>query len=298
MGSTTAFYLAEKGLADEIVLYDAMPALAEHHAFDLTEAMCMVSPVRIRAGSWADIEGSDIVINAAGLPLDEFTQDDVENISRLMPLLRELSAALKLAPNAVVITMTNPLDSFNYLLYRLSGLPRGQFLGYSLNDTIRMRAGLAEHFGVGTRDVRAFAAGEHGKTKVQLYSAVEVRGEKVSVSPKEAADLRERLNKKWQDFLGFGIRRTAGWTSAAGAAIMVQAVLEEHDEILPCSCIPDGEYGLSGVSIGLPARLGRNGVREIVRLDLTPAELDAVMASAEIIKSVVAGAEPACPGLC
>lgn len=298
LGSTTAFCIAEKGLADEIVLYDAAPGLAEHHAFDLTEAMCMISPTRIRAGGWADIKGSDIVISAAGLELDKHSQDDVQNASLLMSLLKALAAGLRdLAPDAVVITMTNPVDIFSYLLHKMSGLPRRRFLGYNLNDTIRMRAGLAEHFGADTRDVRAFAVGEHGRTKVQLYSSVEIRGEKKSVSPEEIAEMHEELGKKWQDFLGLGIKRTAGWTSAVGAALMVQAIVSGDGGALPCSCVPDGEYGFSDVSLGLPVRLGRGGVEEIIRLEMTRDEREALAASAEYLQDVIASVKAAYPSL-
>lgn len=298
LGSTTAFCLAEKELCDEIVLYDMAPALAEHHAFDISQALCMFSKTKVRAGGWDDINDSALVVSAAGIGLDKHTSDDVANIGHLLPLINALGTALKNgAQDAVVLSMTNPIDSFNYLLHKVSGLPRERFLGYSLNDTIRFCAGLGELFGADTRDIEAYTVGEHGPTKVQLLSSVKVKNEKKAVSQSDAERLRGNLDRQWKGFLNLGIKRTAGWTSAAGGAYMVEALFGSCEETIACSCIPDGEYGLSGLSIGLPAKLGPKGVTKIVELELTADEAQGLKLSAEKISGVIAGAQEKYPEL-
>lgn len=288
LGSTTAFCIAERGLADEIVLYDICEPMARHQAFDLTQGSCLISGTKIRAGGWEDIAGADLVISASGLTMDTHSRDNVENLKNLKPQIVALATHLKeLAPDAVVLTMTNPIDLFSYMVWKLSGLPRERFLGFCINDTIRMREGLAILFGEDARDIEAYVAGEHSPSKVQLYSTVKVRGEARSLTEEEKTQLNETLRRRWEDFLSLGIRRTAGWTSAVGAVMMVEAMYGRRSDILPCSVIPDGEYGLRDISVGLPVKLCPGGVEQIVELPITRQEARDLAASVKGMRDVL-----------
>lgn len=293
LGSTTAFCIAERGLADEIVLYDIYGPIAEHHAFDMTQATCLLNGTKVRAGGWEDMKDADLVISASGLTMDTHSKDNVENLKNLHDQIVALATHLKeLAPNAVVLSMTNPIDLFSYMVWKLSGLPRERFLGFCINDTIRMREGLAILLGEDARDIEAYVAGEHSPSKVQLYSTVKVRGQKRMLTEQEKRDLDETLRRRWEGFLSLGIKRTAGWTSAVGAVMMVEAMYGDRKDIIPCSVIPDGEYGIRNVSVGLPVRLGPKGVESVVEFPLLEQEQKDLEASVRGMREVLDKAEP------
>lgn len=282
LGSTTAFYLASRSIVDEVVLYDIFQPLAIHHAMDIGQAVCTISKTKIRtAMGWGDIAQSDIVIVAAGLTSDKFTGDFVADVLQFKPLIREMCDHVKeTAPHAVIISMTNPVDVFNYLLYQEGGIPKQQLLGFSYNDTIRMRWAVAQYYDVDASTVSATVAGQHGPARVQLFSTVAIGDQPKDISSEELGELGGIQGKWWQSFNATGVNRTAGWTSAVGVTAMVESVLGIRTEPIPCSCILEGEYGFNGISMGVPACLGLGGVEAIIPLEMTSDERSAVEESA------------------
>ena len=266
LGSTSAFLLAKEGLCDEIVLCDLFADKAKNHAMDMSQAVYAVSKTKITAGTLADMAGSGLVISGFSIPTTNpgaWTYDDTQ---RSLPVLRELAEALRTyAPNAVVVSMTNPLDAINYTLWKLSGLPRRQFIGFSFNDSLRMRWGIGNYLGICPQHIRCASMGEHGGQKVQIYSHVEIDG---ALRPFTEDEVRasDALQKSfWDEFYPLGALRTAGWTSAMGMLEVVEHIAGRRTGYVGCSCVLDGEYGLKDLSIGVPVDRGVRSERARAR---------------------------------
>ena len=174
VGSAAAFHIATLRLADEIVLVGGRRAgMTEQHAFDMSTAVAALG-VRVSAGGYADLAGSDVVINAAGVP---HTADSAGMLAGNIVLLREIAGHIRAhCPDAVIITATNPVDPLNYATWRAGGFARRQVVGYSLNDSFRFRGFLAAAKGVPEGGVEATVLGEHGPAQVPLFSSVRIAG--------------------------------------------------------------------------------------------------------------------------
>ena len=197
----------------------------------------------------------------------------MELLDDSLPIIVEAAQIIRQhCPEAVVITLTNPVDPLNWALWRLTGLPRERFLGYSLNDTFRFRRLLAQSLAVPSPTVDATVVGEHGPHQVLLFSSVRINGKPVEIDQdtreKVYAEIPQILNK--METLGAG--RTTGWTSSIGISAIVRAVLEDTGEVIPCSAVLDGEYGRKDLSASMPVRLGRGGVQGFPPIEMDPDE--------------------------
>jgi malate dehydrogenase len=275
VGSCTSFTIAVLGLADEIIMIDDhQQSLLGQHASDIGPAVAN-QDIIIRAGSYEDMPGSDIIINAAGLHQGLYASAQ-EWLTRSLSLIQEIARKIaQFCPQAVVITAANPVGPLNYATYLLSShRNRSQYLGYSFNDTIRFRIMLAQALGVKTSQVEGTAIGDHGPTQVLLFSSVRVKSKPFPVSE----DVKQKILRQVPDiFRNLGklkeeTGRTAGWTTAAGLAAVSRAIGKDTGEMLPCSAVLEGEYGCRGLSIGVPAIIGREGIRKVLEWQLAPDE--------------------------
>ena len=280
VGAPAAFYLAVLGLAEEIVLIDLRENVVQQHAMDMGTASAPMG-VRVKAGSYQDLPGSDVVINAAGMP-QGLIADRMEMLPKNLPLIQTIAQEIRMrAPNAVVITATNPVDPLNYAVWQSTGFSRWKVIGYSLNDSLRFREMVAHQKGVPVREVEAFVIGEHGSTQVPLFSSVRIGGRPVQFSPAEKEAILAEIPNILRRYEELQAGRTAGWTCAVGLASIVRAIRDNTGEIFPCSLVLEGEYGLRNLSMGVPARLGRGGVIEILEWNLAPDEKERFARSAE-----------------
>lgn len=292
LGSTSAFLLAKEGICDEIVLCDIFKDKAKNHAMDMSQAIYAVSNTKVRSGTLADLDGSDIVISGFSIPASNpgaWTYEDTKNA---LPILTELGEHLRMrAPNAVVVSMTNPLDAVNYLLWKISGLPRRQFIGFSFNDSLRMRWGIGNYLNIAPDRIRCASMGEHGGTKVQIYSHVEVDGKNQTFTDEEVRRIDSIQKDFWDEFYPLGSLRTAGWTSAMGMLEIIEHIVGRKKGYVGCSCVLDGEYGLKGLSIGVPAHLSLRGVEKIEEFSLTECERSGFCTAAENIRKAIEQAQ-------
>lgn len=273
LGSTSAFLLAKEGICDEIVLYDISADKVKNHAMDMTQAIYAVSNTAVHDGTMADLAGSDIVISGFAVPSSNPGIWSLNDTKNALPILTEFADNLRrLAPHAVVISMTNPLDAVNYILWKLSNLDRKQFVGFSFNDSLRMRWGIGNYLNITPDRIHCVSMGEHGGSKVQIYSHVEIDGKLRTFTDKEAHEIDFIQQAFWDEFYPLGKLRTAGWTSASGMLEMVEHIVGRKKGCAGCSCILDGEYGLKDLSIGVPAQLSLNGVEKIEEFSLTASE--------------------------
>lgn len=297
VGSAAAFRVAALGIAREIVLLDARENMARSHAMDLGQAAGALEGTAVRAGGWDDLAGADIVILSAGLPERSVSSRD-EYLAGNLTIVREAAGHLAArCPDAVVIVATNPIDVFTAALARLTSMDERRFVGYSWNDTLRLRWAVARVLGVPAAEVDALVIGEHGDMQVPLLDRISVRGEPVVLTPEQGREAESSVRNWFSTYQALNSGRTSGWTSAVGLAAVVGAVAGRGPDVIPGSAVLRGEYGVSGVSLGVPLRLGPRGVEEVVELPLTPAQAEAFRAAARkvgrLLEDVLGDGAPA-----
>jgi malate dehydrogenase len=285
VGAPAVFYLAAKGLADEILMIGGKRQnVLKQHAMDISTAVS-AKDVVIRAGDYSDMGGSDIVINAAGAP-QGLIADRMEMLPKNIELIKQIADQIKrYCPDAFVITATNPVDPLNYAMYRAGDFDRRKLIGYSINDSFRFREMLASAYGAKVSQVDGLVIGEHGSTQVLLFSTAVIDGQKITVDEKIKADIRSEVPNILKRYEAFKAGRTAGWTCAIGLEIITRAVAEDSGAVIPCSVVLDGEYGLKGLSMSVPVKLGKNGVAEILEYELAADEQEGLKKTVETLKT-------------
>lgn len=290
-GATTAHWLAERGLA-EIVLIDVVEGMPQGKGLDLTQAMPIVgSDSRIvGTNDYADTADSDIVILTAGLPRKPgMSRDDLlEANSKIVRQAVEQSLAV--SPQAILIVLTNPLDPMAYLAMQVGGLPRERVIGQAgILDSARMRAFVAMELGVSVQNVHCYVLGGHGDEMVPLTRHSNVAGVPLekALAPDRLAAIVERTRKGGGEIVGLLKTGSAFYAPAAALAQMTEAVLFDRHLIVPASAHLEGEYGQKGIFFGVPVRLGRNGLEKIIEYELSAEERQALQVSAGKVREAI-----------
>ena len=272
VGSCTAFVLADRGLADEIVMLGPRHNIVTGHAMDIQAAMTGRKDIVVRSGSYADISGSDIVIIAAGVHFPAKTPV-TEKLEPNIPIIKNISANIEnYCPGVVVITATNPVDFLNYAVYLSTTLDRNKLIGFSLNDSTRFRMVLSNSLGISPSRIGGLVMGEHPGHPLLIFSSVEIDGQPYTLSEALKQTIQEGLKNYLLSFEGLKAGRSAGWTTASGLAAVVRAIVEDTGELMGCSAVLRGEYGYEGMSLGIPAIIGKGGIRQILEWKLTDVE--------------------------
>jgi malate dehydrogenase len=284
VGAPVAFYVAVSGLVQNIVLIDVRANLAKQHAMDISTAASALD-VSVKDGGYEDLAGSDIVINAIGAPQGTIA-DRMEMLPKNIPLIRDIALQIKrYCPEAIVITVTNPVDPLNYAAWRVGGFDRHRLIGYSINDSFRFREMIAKAKGVRVSRVQATAIGEHGSSQVLVFSSARIDGRPVPFSKSEKQNIRAEIPGILKRYEELQSGRTAGWTSAVGTVAILRAILQNTGEVFPCSVVLDGEYGQRNLSVSVPVRLGRDGVQEILEWELESDEREGLKRAVDMLKS-------------
>lgn len=292
-GSTTVQRLAEAGVCDEIVMTDIVEGLPQGLALDMNQARPL-ERYRTRVvgtNDYADTAGSDVVVITAGLPRKPgmSRMDLLEvNAGIVGDVTRAIAAG---SPDAVLIVVTNPLDQMTTLAAEVSGFPRSRVMGQAGNlDTARFIHFIAEATGADILEVEALTLGSHGETMVPVPSQCFVAGKPLTEVLEAAAieALVERTRDGGAEIVALLKTGSAYYAPSSAAAKMVKAVLADTGEQMPVCAWTEGQYGISGVYLGVPARLGAGGVKEIVELPLEPDELAALRAAAGAVAAKVA----------
>ena len=290
LGSTTAFYVAINSLVDEIVLYDVRENYALNHAMDMEHAVCDFSATVITSGDFAALEGSDIILNTAGVPESHRASRD-DYIEDNLPIYKDIADKIKSwGYFPVIISTSNPVDPLNFKLHEFIGGPRNRYLGLSYNDTLRFKWSVAKELGFPSTLIDGIVLGEHGSYAVPIFTSLKRKdtGEAITLTEQQRQSVKNRPLEWFKDLMSLKTTRTMGWTSGLWLGKIVEAIVNESDTIFPCSCIPEGEYGLSEVSLALPLKLGKEGFREIVEIPLDESEQQALNEASDKIKSLIA----------
>jgi malate dehydrogenase len=291
VGATAAQRIAEADLAD-VVMVDVAADLATGKALDMMESAPVLgfTATISGGGDYGPTEGSDVCVVTAGLARKPgMSRDDLlkKNTEIVGEVVRELVAR---SPATILILVTNPLDAMCEVARRVSGFPRRRVFGMAgVLDAARMRYFIAAELGASVEDVDAFVLGGHGDSMVPLPRFATVNG--IPLPDLLAADrieaINERTRKGGGEIVNYYKTGSAYYAPAAAVYEMVGSILRDKKKILPCAAYLEGEYGLEGLFVGVPVKLGRSGLEEVVEVELTPEERAALHASADAVRELV-----------
>ncbi|HLH62503.1 MAG TPA: malate dehydrogenase [Ktedonobacteraceae bacterium] len=291
VGSTLAQRLAERDYAD-VVMFDIIPNMPQGKALDMLQAGPILGydSMVIGTNDYADTKDSDIVVITSGFPRKPgMSRDDLvkKNQEVITQVTQEV---VKTSPNSIIIMVTNPLDAMAQLAYHISGFPRERVIGMAgVLDTARFRTFIAQALGVSVRDVQAYVLGGHGDTMVPLARMCTVAG--IPISQLMPAERIEQIVQRTRDggaeivkLLGTG---SAYFAPSASVLQMVDSILLDKKMIMPCAVYLQGEYGIRGLFVGVPAKLGARGLEEVIQIELNEQERALLQKSADAVKELV-----------
>lgn len=291
VGATTAQRIVDKGYAD-VVLVDVIEGLPQGKALDMLEATPVVgSDARIiGTNSYDDTRDSNIVIITAGVPRKPgMSRDDLllTNMNIIGSITKEI---IQRSPNCVLILVTNPLDAMVQHALEVSGFPRHRVLGMAgILDTSRFRTFIAQKVNASVEDVQALVFGSHGDDMVPLVRQTSVGGIPLEeiLSSTEIQQLVERTRTGGSEIVNLLKAGSAYYAPSAAITQMAEAILLDKKRILPCCVFLNGEYGISGVCVGVAIKLGSEGLEEIMEIQLTDEEQTALHKAADSVKELV-----------
>ena len=289
VGSTTALRIAERGLAD-VVMIDIIEDYPQGLAMDIRHS----APIQrfenevIGTNDYADTAGSDVVVITAGLPRKP-GMSRMDLLGKNAQIMSEVAEKVRdSSPEAVVVVVSNPLDEMTFLAAEKTGFPRERVMGQAgVLDSARLGANIAEELGVSPLVVDAITLGSHGDQMVPLPRQAWVDGKPLTdlVDEETLERLYARTRDGGAEVVGLLKKGSAYYAPSASVAKMVGAILGDTKEVMPVSAWVTGQYGINDVFVGVPARLGRGGVEEIVELDLNDDELESLRTAAEAIRA-------------
>jgi malate dehydrogenase len=292
VGQTVARQIANKELAD-VVIVDIADQKAAGVALDIYEA-CPIEGsdsrlIGVGTAGWAETANSDVVVITSGVPRKPgMSRDDLLNVN--YKIMQDVTAeVIRHSPNCIIVPVSNPLDAMAQAVYRLSKFPKHRVIGMAgVLDSARMRTFIAMELNVSVENVHAFVLGGHGDTMVPLARYSTVAGiplpdllskDRIDAIAKRTADGGAEITK---------LVGTSAWFAPGSAVVeMVDAILKDKKKILPCSVYLEGEYGINGLFVGVPVKLGARGVEEIIQIKLTADEKAALEKSAGAVRELV-----------
>ncbi len=293
VGATTAQRLAEKSLARTVVLVDVIEGVPQGKGLDQWES----APIEgfdtrvVGANDYGPAAGSEVFVVTAGIARKPgMSRDDLVRTNA--DIVKQVSQQIKqTSPNAIVIVVSNPLDVMCWVTKQVTGFPRERVIGMAgVLDTARYRSFLAEALDVSVEDIQAMVLGGHGDTMVPLISYTTVSGIPVSqlLDKAKLDKIVDRTRNGGAEIVAFLKTGSAYYAPSAAAVQMVEAIALDKKRVLPCAAWLEGEYGLSGIYCGVPCKLGRKGLEQILHVELSADEKAALAKSAGAVKETMA----------
>jgi malate dehydrogenase len=291
VGATTAQRLAERDYAD-VVLVDIVEGMPQGKALDLNQAGPVVGyePNVVGTNGYDETSGSDIVVITSGLPRKPgMSRDD------LLAANREIVGGVTgevadRSPDSIIICVTNPLDAMCHVAIDRSEFPRQRVVGMAgILDSARFRTFLAWELGVSARDVTGFVLGGHGDTMVPIVSYTNVAGVPVSqkIDGGRLEEIVQRTRDGGAELVKLLKSGSAFYAPAAAVAEMIDSIVYDQKRVLPCAALCQGEYGIDGLFVGVPVKLGKDGVEEIIEIELSEQERADLHSSADAVRELV-----------
>ena len=292
VGASTALYVAERGLAD-VMLIDIVEGMPQGKALDMQQA----APLWHKGGKvegsndLAAVKNADVVVMTAGFPRKPgMSRSDL--LKANADIIRPAAEAVKQhAPNAYVVVVTNPLDVMAHLFWKISGFPKHRVMGMAgILDSARFRAFIAMELGVSGADIQAMVLGGHGDSMVPLPRFTTVGGITVTelIPAERLAQIVQRTRDGGAEIVKLLKTGSAYYAPAMSAVEMVEALLTDQKRLVPCSVLLQGEYGLKDLFIGVPVMLGARGVEKILELKLSAEETAALQKSGADVAAMIA----------
>ena len=291
VGSTLAQRLVERDYAD-VVMYDIVPNMPQGKALDMLEAGPILGYDSMVTGTndYNDTANSDIVVITSGFPRKPgMSRDDL--VKKNQEIVTQVTEqVVRYSPNSILIMVTNPLDAMVQLAYKISGFPSNRVMGMAgVLDTARFRTFIAQELNVSVRDVQAYVLGGHGDTMVPLARMSTVAG--VPLTQLLPAERIEQIVQRTRDggaeivkLLGTG---SAYFAPSASVLQMIESIILDKKMIMPCSVYLEGEYGINGLFVGVPVKLGAGGVEQVIQIELDENERAQLQRSADAVKELV-----------
>jgi malate dehydrogenase len=291
VGATAAHWMAAKELCD-VVLIDIVEGVPQGKGLDLLEAM----PIEKRdahvlgTNDYKDTAGSDIAVITAGIPRKPgMSRDDLLNTNYKI-MQDVVGKVVANSPNCIIIVVSNPLDAMAQAAFKISGFPRERVIGMAgVLDSARFRTFIAEELKVSVENVTAFVLGGHGDTMVPLARYSTVAGIPITELMDEATINRlvQRTRDGGAEIVKYLKTGSAYYAPSAAVTEMVEAILKDKKKILPCAAYLEGEYGIKGLFVGVPCKLGSRGLEQIIEIKLTQDEATALHKSADAVRELV-----------
>jgi malate dehydrogenase len=293
VGATTAQRLAEKSLARTVVMVDVVEGVPQGKGLDQWQS----APIEgfdsrlIGSNGYDETGGSDIVVITAGIARKPgMSRDDLLNTNA--GIVKQVSEQIKrTSPNAIIVMVSNPLDAMSYVAMKVTGFPRERILGMAgVLDTARYRAFLAEAIDVSVEDIQAMVLGGHGDTMVPLVSYTTVSGIPITqlIDRKQLDAIVDRTRTGGAEIVKYLKTGSAYYAPSAAAVQMCEAIALDKKRVLPCAAWLTGEYGMRDIFLGVPCKLGRSGLEQILEVELTEKERDALEKSADAVRELIA----------
>jgi len=295
VGSTTAQRIHDAGLAD-VVLTDILEGVPAGKALDMAESAPIIGAdvraigISTASGDYKETANSDIIVITAGFPRKPgMSRDDLLKANYDV-IKAVVEAVVKLSPNSILIIVTNPLDAMAHAALKISGFPKHRVIGMAgVLDSARMSAFVAAELGVSVENVHSFVLGGHGDEMVPLARYSTVAGIPLpELIAKDKLDaIITRTRKGGAEIVNLLKTGSAYYAPSAAVAEMVEAILKDKKKILPCAVYLEGEYGIKGLFVGVPVKLGSRGAEQIIEIKLTPEEKSALDKSASMVRELV-----------
>jgi malate dehydrogenase len=291
VGATVAHRLADKQLAD-VVMIDILEGVPQGKGLDLLEAGPIEGyDVRVKGtNNYADTANSDLVVMTAGFPRKPgMSRDDLLKANYDV-VKSAIEQAVKYSPDSILIVVTNPLDAMAQTAYKVSGFSKNRVIGMAgVLDTARYRTFIAEALSVSVQNVQGFVLGGHGDAMVPVPRYTAVAGIPVGeLMPKAQLDqIITRTRNGGAEIVNLLKAGSAYYAPSAAVVEMIDAIFNDRKKILPCAAYLEGEYGIKGLFVGVPVKLGARGIEQIIQIKLTPDEQAALQKSADAVKELV-----------
>jgi malate dehydrogenase len=293
VGATTAQGIARKHLAREVIMVDVAEGIPQGKGLDMYES----APIEgfdarvMGSNGYDETEGSNLVVITAGIARKPgMSRDDL--LKTNAGIVREVSEQVKsTSPDAIIVMVSNPLDVMAYVSKDVTGFPRERVIGMAgVLDTARYRTFLSMEMDVSVEDIQALVLGGHGDTMVPIVSMTTVSGIPVThfIQRDRLEEILERTRKGGAEIVGYLKTGSAYYAPAAAVVQMVESIVLDKKRILPCAAWLEGEYGQNGIFLGVPCKLGRNGLEEIIEVPLADDERAALASSADAVREIMA----------